>query len=230
MALVPSAGAAEALFTPDCTTDNLLARKAPAQRQDLRGNFWLVTDEAVAPEGAQWDSPVAIVLDTPAGSVTYDLGQPTSLTAFFVQADANDTYKIFGSLDGTPGSFKMLAEVEQNGSSLLEAERSLLGFDHANAGGHLLAHWKFPANLVAAVWFHHKPSLAKPHQRLASYVYLGNLIAHFMGHGYGHHALAMKGRSEVLDILDIPVDRLPHYMIKTMEQIEAVRAIFGMKN
>ncbi len=101
LALVPSARAAEALFTPDCTTDNLLARKAPSQRQDLRGNFWLVTDEAVAPEGAQWDSPVAIVLDTPAGSVTYDLGQPTSVSAFYVQADANDTYKIFGSLDGT---------------------------------------------------------------------------------------------------------------------------------
>jgi hypothetical protein len=109
---VPSARAAEALFTPDCTTDNLIARKPPAQRQDLRGNFWLVTDEAVAPEGAQWDSPVAIVLDTPAGSVTYDLGQPTTVGAFYVQADANDTYKIFGSLDGTPNSFKMLAEVD----------------------------------------------------------------------------------------------------------------------
>ena len=112
LALVPSARAAEALFTPDCTTDNLLARKAPSQRQDLRGNFWLVTDEAVAPEGAQWDSPVAIVLDTPAGSVTYDLGQPTSVSAFYVQADANDTYKIFGSLDGTASSFKMLGEVD----------------------------------------------------------------------------------------------------------------------
>ena len=111
-AAVPSARAAEALFTPDCSTDNLLARKQPAQRQDLRGNFWLVTDEAVAPEGAQWDSPVAIVLDTPAGSVTYDLGQPTSVSAFYVQADANDTYKIFGSLDGTPSSFKVLGEVE----------------------------------------------------------------------------------------------------------------------
>ncbi len=35
---VASVRAAEALFSPDCTTDNLLARKAPVQRQDLRGN------------------------------------------------------------------------------------------------------------------------------------------------------------------------------------------------
>src|SRR5882757_7531406 len=112
VAVAPSARAAEALFTPDCTTDNLIARKQPVQRQDLRGNFWLVTDEAVAPEGAQWDSPVAVVLDTPAGSVTYDLGQPTMVSAFYVQADANDVYKIFGSNEGTVGSFKMLAEVD----------------------------------------------------------------------------------------------------------------------
>src|SRR5882724_6461792 len=113
------ARASEPLFTPDCTTDNLLARKPPAQRQDLRGNFWLLTDESVAPEGAQWDSPVAVLLDTPAGSVTYDLGQPTSLSAFYVQADANDIYKIFGSNEGTVGSFKMLAEVDTvNGHGL----------------------------------------------------------------------------------------------------------------
>jgi hypothetical protein len=115
--LAPLVGASSAraqggLFTPDCTTDNLLARRAAAQRQDVRGNFWLVTDEAVAPEGAQWDSPVAVILDTPAGSVTYDLGQATSVSAFYVQADANDSYKIFGSLDGTPQSFKVLAEVD----------------------------------------------------------------------------------------------------------------------
>ena len=46
------------------------------------------------------------------GSVTYDLGQPTSVSAFYVQADANDTYKIFGSLDGTPNSYKLLVEVD----------------------------------------------------------------------------------------------------------------------
>ncbi|MES1209836.1 MAG: discoidin domain-containing protein, partial [Pseudomonadota bacterium] len=78
----------------------------------MRGNAGLVTDGAVAPEGAQWDAPVAITLDTGAGSITYDLGQPTAITALYVQADANDTYKVQGSLDGVPGSFKPIAEIE----------------------------------------------------------------------------------------------------------------------
>jgi hypothetical protein len=104
--------AEEANFSPECGTANLLARKLPTFRQDVHGNLSLVTDGAAAPEGAQWDSPVAIVFDTGAGSVTYDLGQAYPLTAFMVQADANDTYKIFGSTTGSADSFKQLAEID----------------------------------------------------------------------------------------------------------------------
>jgi hypothetical protein len=95
-----------------CTTNNLLANKAPWQWQDLRGSATLITDGAVAPEGAQWDAPVAVTFDTPAGSVTYDLGAPTPIGGVYVQADANDTYKIQGSLDGTAGSFKLLTDID----------------------------------------------------------------------------------------------------------------------
>ena len=100
------------VMSSSCGRDNLLAGKRPSQWQDLRGNAALVTDGAVAPEGAEWNAPVAVVLDTGAGSVTFDLGQPTPISALFVQADANDTYKIQGSLDGTPGSYKLLVDVD----------------------------------------------------------------------------------------------------------------------
>ncbi|MEO5769592.1 MAG: discoidin domain-containing protein, partial [Polyangia bacterium] len=95
-----------------CTTDNLLAGKRPSQLQDVRGEAGLITDGSVAPEGAQWDAPVGVVLETGASSVTYDLGQPTPITGLYLQADANDTYKVQGSLDGTPGSFKLVVEIE----------------------------------------------------------------------------------------------------------------------
>ena len=114
----PSPGGARAqgvsslVSTAACTTDNLVAAKRPWQWQDLRGDAALTTDGAVAPEGAQWDAPVGVVLETGAGSLTYDLGQPTPVSAFYVQADANDTYKILGSLDGSPGSYKLVVEIE----------------------------------------------------------------------------------------------------------------------
>jgi putative nucleotidyltransferase with HDIG domain len=121
---------------------------------------------------------------------------------------------------------KLVEETESNQYSLLETEKKLLGAQHAEIGGRLLALWKFPANLVAGVWFHHQPSGALTHERLAAFVYLGNMIAHFMGFSYGHQAFAFRGRSEALDILKISTDRLPHYMIQTFERIEAVEIMF----
>ncbi|HEY6477726.1 MAG TPA: hypothetical protein VI456_14190, partial [Polyangia bacterium] len=93
-----------------CGTANLLAGKLPKQQVELRGDASLVTDGAIVPDGAEWDAPEAITVDSRAGSLTYDLGQPATIGALFVQADANDVYLVSGSLDGTPGSFKLLAQ------------------------------------------------------------------------------------------------------------------------
>jgi hypothetical protein len=95
-----------------CGVEDLLAGKKPTFSLHVRGDLGLLTDGAVAPEGAQWDSPVVVTLETDASFVTYDLGQPHPISAVMLQADANDTYKILGSSDGTPSSFKVLAEIQ----------------------------------------------------------------------------------------------------------------------
>ena len=101
---------ADAASTSACGTENLLAGKLPSQQHELRGDSAVVTDGAAGAEGAPWDAPFAVQLDTRAAYLIYDLGQPRSVSAFLLQADANDSYTISGSLDGTPGSFKPLAE------------------------------------------------------------------------------------------------------------------------
>ena len=102
-----------------------------------------------------------------------------------------------------------------------------MGVQHAEIGGRLLARWKFPANLVSAVWFHHQPSAAKPFEKLASFVYLGNMIAHFLGFGFGHQAFALRGRADALEILEFTSDDLARYMIKTLEKFAEVQKLFG---
>jgi hypothetical protein len=93
-----------------CPPGNLIAGQAtPWAWTDLRGRVAVVTDGVVAPEGAMWDAPPAVVLDTGASAITFDLGAPTAVRAIFVQADANDEYTLFGSLDGR--DFRPLAKV-----------------------------------------------------------------------------------------------------------------------
>ena len=95
----------------ECDTTDLLAGRRPYADADVRGNVALVTDGTVAPEGAPWDAPAAVKLVSRAASITYDLGQPRKLSALYLQADANDTYKIAGSSDGRPESYRVLAQI-----------------------------------------------------------------------------------------------------------------------
>ncbi|GFM37189.1 HDOD domain-containing protein [Desulfovibrio psychrotolerans] len=58
-------------------------------------------------------------------------------------------------------SVQTLLYARENMLPLAEAERDILGFDHAEVGGMLLAEWKFPAGLVDTVRWHHAPASAQ---------------------------------------------------------------------
>ncbi len=113
---------------------------------------------------------------------------------------------------------------------LIETEKRLLGVQHAEIGGRLLARWNFPENITSAVTFHHQPAAAGNHERLTSLVYLGNMVAYFMGYGFGHHAFALRGRAEALDILKLKPEFMPEFMIKTFEQLQFIQSLVNVKS
>jgi hypothetical protein len=96
----PAASAPVVSSSPACPAGNLLAGKLPLQTSDRRGRLPRITDGIAANEGAVWDATLAHVFETGASTVTYDLGQVVTLQALWVQADANDYYTVWGSLDG----------------------------------------------------------------------------------------------------------------------------------
>ena len=95
-----SAVAARADGAPACPTGNLLAGRRPVAWVETKREMGVLTDEAVVPEGSAWDAGPAMILDNAGSSVTFDLGEPTIVTAMVVQADANDSYAVWASVDG----------------------------------------------------------------------------------------------------------------------------------
>ena len=110
-AVALAAGQTTTVSAPECDSTNLLAGRMPSAHTEISGDAALVTDGIVAPEGDVWDAPTAVKLADSSASITFDLGRPHKLSALYLQADANDTYEIGGSLDGQPGSFRVLADV-----------------------------------------------------------------------------------------------------------------------
>ena len=108
-----------------------------------------------------------------------------------------------------------------SGHSFLEAEKSIIGVEHAEVGGRVLARWNFPDNLVQAVWHHHDPIQARPYEQLAACVYVADMIAHFMGHGHGFQAHAVRGRGEALEILEITPREIESFIVETDSALKA---------
>ena len=122
----------------------------------------------------------------------------------------------------------ILDETRDAQASLVEAETRILGVNHADVGGRLLERWKFPPHLVDAIRFHHDPEAAGESGRLASIVYLGNLVAYFMGNGFGGNAFAFRGREEALTILGVSQEALPQYMMQTFDNLQMIESILSV--
>jgi putative nucleotidyltransferase with HDIG domain len=90
-----------------------------------------------------------------------------------------------------------------SGFSFLEAEKAVLGVEHAEIGGRVLEEWHFPKNLVSAVRHHHNPAQARPLEQLASYVHLGDIIAYCLGQAQKYETFAARTQAEALQILEI---------------------------
>jgi len=58
-----------------------------------------------------------------------------------------------------------------------QAEREILGFDHADVGGELALSWNLPPVLTECIAHHHDIQAAKRHPREVALVHIGNLVA-----------------------------------------------------
>jgi hypothetical protein len=96
--------------TSSCPAGNLLAGRLPTAWHQIRGTLARATDGEKAPEGALWNAPLAVVLDSDRASLTWDLGALIPLAAVWMQADANDRYTVSGSTDGR--DFRSLGNID----------------------------------------------------------------------------------------------------------------------
>ena len=76
--------------------------------------------------------------------------------------------------------------VATEGLSFNEAERQVLGIDHAEAAAELLKYWNLPENVVAAARWHHNPEEADgKHRDIVDLVHVADILCIRMGWGIG---------------------------------------------
>jgi len=87
---------------------------------------------------------------------------------------------------------KVFTLIEAEQMTLIEAERTVMGFDHAEVGGALLQHWKFPADIHNAVRFQYQPKACPEPQFLAASLLIANWAAGALGCNHGRDIWAIS--------------------------------------
>ncbi|MEA1923318.1 MAG: HDOD domain-containing protein [Pseudomonadota bacterium] len=119
--------------------------------------------------------------------------------------------------------------VESGEYSFQEAEKEVLGFDHAEIGGKIAESWDFPPAIVAAIAFHHKPYRApKEFRLLAELVALANNLAVMVGYGTGVDGLACRGHSLLLQKLKLEEKDLEELILLFQIEMEKTCDIAGV--
>ena len=76
------------------------------------------------------------------------------------------------------------ALVRDQGIPMAEAERGVLGSDHAEVGGWLAERWGLPGDLVEAIACHHRPEQARLNPELTSLVHIADWLARRTGNSW----------------------------------------------
>lgn len=106
--------------------------------------------------------------------------------------------------------------------SRLEAERDVLGADHAEVGACLLQMWRLPEDIVEAVAHHHAPEV-QPRLRLSAVTHVADCLANMVGATLGWESFAVcvdEGALAALDITPVGLEGLMIRVHDSTQQME----------
>lgn len=134
-------------------------------------------------KGQMWEHSVYAAFG--AEMIAQKIGKKSLIEVAFTAGLIHDVGKlVMGTYIGEV--FESVVQmVEQKNVSFLEAEKSMLGFDHAEIGGEVARKWRFPLDLVSAIRYHHTPHMAQGDLELVSVIHLADVACLMMGKGVG---------------------------------------------
>jgi putative nucleotidyltransferase with HDIG domain len=112
--------------------------------------------------------------------------------------------------------------ISQNSLSRFEAEKVVLGANHAEVGACLLQKWNLPEMIIEAVANHHAP-IVQPVAQLSAVIYLANCAFHLSGPSAGAtDACALRPSPNMAELLGLKKERVEQMVTRLHEAMKAV--------
>lgn len=113
--------------------------------------------------------------------------------------------------------------------SFEQAEREILGIDHAEVGALLLENWKLPSDIVECTRWHHRPDQAPNSQTMIDLVHIGSELCTLCGIGIGRDGLNYRPCSSVVERLQISNAVMEKACLEIVNRLNDLRAVFNIK-
>jgi HD-like signal output (HDOD) protein len=105
--------------------------------------------------------------------------------------------------------------------SFLQAEKEILGFDHAEIASDLCKQWGVPQVLITAIQYHHEPSRSNGNQ-LAYLVHIADAVAMMSGLGTGIDGMLYEVEDGAMDFLGLQEQDLIQIMAEITEFVMGI--------
>jgi len=102
----------------------------------------------------------------------------------------------------------LIVYATREGMTFDEAERKVLGYDHAQVGEYLAAQWNFPTSITQVIRWHHQPSSLETPDPIVDCVHVGDYLTMIMGYGLGGDGLQYGFDTTTLERLQLTTDHL----------------------
>jgi putative nucleotidyltransferase with HDIG domain len=162
-------------------------------------------------QGELWRHSVASALLS--GIISKRIHRPAS-PVLFTAALLHDIGKVLLSEFVKDYFEEIAALVEEKSVSWSDAEREILGIDHAELGGMITAEWQFPKVIVSSVAYHHTPFLTSDEDEVVPLTHLCDVVAMITGIGGGADGLYYHSSREILNHYGLKEEDVERFIIE----------------
>lgn len=146
--------------------------------------------------------------------------------AAFTAALLHDVGKLIVNRHVEHGDVTRMRELaREKGLAYLEAEREVLGTDHAEVGAAVARHWGLPEPLVDAIERHHDPDAAPG--PVQDTVHIANAVAKLIGVGLGSEQMNMKVSAEATARLGLSAVGLESLCATVKDELAKTEELWG---
>ncbi|MBW1715322.1 MAG: HDOD domain-containing protein [Deltaproteobacteria bacterium] len=173
-------------------------------------------------EGELWRYSVSSAL------IAQDLAEKKHLSnipLLFTAALLKDIGKVILNTYVQESFLDIIKTVQNRGLTFIEAEKEVIGIDHAELGAKVAERWNFSPAMVNIIRNHHNPDKAPSDDLSIPIVYLADCICMIMGIGVGSDGLAYRYYQDVVDRLHFSEIDLQKTIANFREKLRAVEEL-----